>query len=120
MKEDIHNRKDMILTYFHEREVWWTYAGINIGSEQDGKGRRFTRPFLIIRKFNEDILWAVPLSTTLKKNPYYILYTDHNGKDRAAIVSQLRLISSKRLTYKMGRMHGKDFSRIKKAIKDLL
>ena len=33
-KEAIHNERPRV--FFHEREVWFAYLGVNIGFEQDG------------------------------------------------------------------------------------
>ena len=38
--------------YFYEREVWWTAIGHNVGNEEDGKGAKYARPVLVLRKFN--------------------------------------------------------------------
>ncbi len=37
---------------FEEREIWWCSIGANVGVEEDGKSTLFSRPVLIIRKFN--------------------------------------------------------------------
>ena len=61
------------LRYFHTREVWWTYLGINVGYEQDGKNGDFVRPIVILRKFNKQIFLGIPLTTKSKpNNPFYI------------------------------------------------
>ncbi len=61
--------------FFHEREIWFCYLGSNVGFEQDG-GENFLRPVIIIRKFNNEIFWGVPLTKSKKKhsskaNNYY-------------------------------------------------
>ena len=30
------------VVYFHEREIWFCYLGVNIGSEQDGTRKTFS------------------------------------------------------------------------------
>ena len=40
--------------HVHEREVWWSALGVNIGVEIDGKHENFERPVLVVRKFNND------------------------------------------------------------------
>lgn len=42
---------DKVRPFFHEREVWWCSLGINVGFEQDGSGKDFLRPIVIIKKF---------------------------------------------------------------------
>ena len=55
--------KNDIDIYFYEREIWWCAIGVNVGFEQDGKGERFARPVLIIRKFSKNVFLGVPLTT---------------------------------------------------------
>ena len=119
-KEKIHYQADDPGIYFRERDIWWSRLGVNIGFEQDGKGESFSRPVLIIKKFNQFLFWAVPLSGKLKKNPYYVECVCSDGRTRAAMISQLRLISSKRLTDKIGFADSTSLRAIKKAIKALL
>lgn len=40
---------------FSEGEVFWCSLGENIGDEECGKGSEFTRPVLVLRKFNKHI-----------------------------------------------------------------
>jgi mRNA interferase MazF len=86
--------------FVKEREIWWCSLGVNIGDEEDGKNQLFERPVLVIKKFNQDIVLAVPLTTKTKDNKYYYSFT-HNNINFAVILSQLRLISTKRLTRKI-------------------
>jgi mRNA interferase MazF len=39
--------------YFRQGEVWWVRLGKNIGYETNGKSREFTRPVIILNKYNE-------------------------------------------------------------------
>jgi len=106
--------------YFKEGEIWWCRLGANVGHEEDGKGESFSRPVLILKKFNQFVFWALPLSTKVKKNPYYLVCKCDDKRTRAAMTSQLRLVSSKRLTDKITLATKESFLKIKKAIKDLL
>lgn len=100
-KKNVNARGDDVK--FHEREIWWCSLGVNVGSEQDGINDNFERPVVVIRNFNGRVLWIVPLTRTFKRhNPYYFpLQRDASGVS-AAVVSQLRLIDSKRLIRKIG------------------
>lgn len=120
IKKEIHNRHESIEVYFHEREIWWCHLGANVGVEQDGKGSTFSRPMLILKKFNRNMFWGISLSTKLKASPYYSEYTDIKKIKRSAVIPQLRLVSTRRLISKMDLMNIEDFGKIKKAIKDLL
>jgi len=100
---------------FHDREIWWCSLGVNVGSEQDGINDNFERAVLIVRNFNGKVCWAVPLTRTFKlHSPYYfpIERGDDNEVSSAAIISQLRLISSKRLIRKIRTLEQSEFERL--------
>ncbi len=103
---------------FHEKEIWFCYLGQNIGFEQDGKGQDFLRPVVIIRKFNKMVFWAIPLTSKIKEGPYY--YEVDFGRKNSAILSQLRLIDSKRLRYKIGTLSQQQFMELTKKLKELI
>lgn len=84
-----------------EGEVWMIVLGKNIGFEQNGSGGNFSRPVVIIKKFNNHMFWAVPLSTKQKKFDFYFNYTDPNNQNVSAILAQMKLISVKRLKRKI-------------------
>src|SRR6202521_5855429 len=77
-------------------EVWMCTLGKNLGREQDGGSWDFARPVLVVKKFNNEIFWAVPLSTKQKPLDFYFNYIDPNGAPVAAILAQLRLVSINR------------------------
>lgn len=104
--------------YFREGEMWWASLGANIGHEQDGKNETFERPILILRKFNPHILWAIPLSSKLKESQFYHVYIYHDEKF-CACLTQLRLISSKRLLRKVGVFPKDELWKVKEKIKKL-
>lgn len=105
---------------YKERQIRWCRLGINIGFEQDGKGQSFSRPVLIIRSFNKRICWITPLTKTQNKNKYLIPITYSNNKKAKIIISQIRLIDTKRLDKLIGMVDKISFQKIKKSIKDLL
>ena len=111
---DIDNPKIM----FHDREVWWCSVGVNIGIEQDGKGRNFERPVLILRKFNKYIFLGIPL-TTKQKNLNLPFYFKLKGAkiESIAILSQIRLFSSKRLLRRIEKISPNLFQDIKKQLR---
>jgi len=125
-KSEIHN--DKMRPFFHEREVWFCAIGENIGFEQDGSGESFLRPILILKKFNNQVIWALPLTRTDKTGKYYFrtsLLVDNgngNANDRPSVVilSQLRLVDAKRLQYKVGTVKEDEFTQIKEALIALL
>lgn len=97
---------------FSNRDIWWCSVGVNIGHETDGKNERYNRPILVIRKFNKRLFWGVPLTTQIKDNPHYHQFT-MNGREQCAMLTQMRLWDTKRLTHKMGRMAEKEFREVK-------
>jgi mRNA interferase MazF len=117
-KQDIHYGSGN--KFYHQREVWWCSLGVNIGFEQDGKGITQERPVLIIKGFNRYICIVVPLTTVIKDNPYYIPLGKICNKNSFAIISQIRLIDTKRLVNKIGIIDKKLFSSVRKAVKDIL
>lgn len=116
-KERIHQKEDS--PFFHEREIWWCSLGLNIGFEQDGKNENFERPVLVLRRFNRQVLWVLPLTSTDKSGNYYYQF-EHQGRKSAIILTQLRLISSKRLLRKMGMLAEQDFEKVRKRIIELV
>lgn len=111
--------------FFHEREVWYCHLGENIGFEQDGRGDTFLRPIVIIRKFNNDIFWGVPLTRTQKDLPFYFTFTitTEDGalaEKSTAVLSQIRLVDAKRLRRMIGYISEADIISLKKRLKALL
>ena len=102
--------------FFHERDVWWCCLGANIGFEQDGKGEKFARPVLVFKKFNNEVFWALPLSTRVKNGKFYALVNLPDGMPRVAILSQLRLVDARRLIDKIGLIDSKNYADIQKAV----
>ncbi len=83
----------------HIGEVYWCVAGENIGDEENGKG--------------------IFLTTSLKNNTYY-QKIKLQGFERSVIISQLRLLDSKRLYEKIGNLSKEDFEIIKKRIIEII
>lgn len=98
-KSNIHIKKRRV--YFYEREVWWCSIGLNVGDEQNGKGRNFSRPMVILKKFNNNIFWGVPLTSKIKTGKFYTPVDLGDGVQRTALLSQLKLIDGKRLLDRM-------------------
>ncbi|MBI2046434.1 MAG: type II toxin-antitoxin system PemK/MazF family toxin [Parcubacteria group bacterium] len=118
-KSNLHQEK--IRPFFHEREIWFASVGINIGFEQDGRGDQFLRPVIILKKFNNEVLWGIPLTKNQKKGEYYFQFKFlSEEKMSTAILSQIRLIDSKRLQYKIGDVKEDNFIELKRKIMQLL
>jgi mRNA-degrading endonuclease toxin of MazEF toxin-antitoxin module len=116
-KQEVHNDRPRI--FFNEREVWFSYVGENIGFEQDGRGDEFLRPFVVIKKFNNEVAWVLPLTKNQKKGIYYFQF-NLNNLTSTAILSQIRLVDVKRFKYKLGDISERDFIELKTKIRQLL
>jgi mRNA interferase MazF len=123
---DAWNRKKIVVNntghapFFHEREIWFCFVGANVGFEQDGQGCDFQRPVVIIKKFNNEICWAVPLSKTKRRGKYYFDFSFSNDITSVAILSQIKLIDAHRLSRKIGDMDEVDFQILIEKLKALL
>ena len=104
--------------YFRKKEIWWASLGVNIGYEQDGKNEKFERPVLILKKFNKDILWILPMTSKDKTGKYYYQF-EYDGGKYSIILSQVRLISSKRLLRRVRVLSNNDFSEVRKRFKGM-
>ncbi|MBU1046193.1 type II toxin-antitoxin system PemK/MazF family toxin [Patescibacteria group bacterium] len=114
-KKEINEQKDRL--YFRDGEIWWVKLGINIGYETDGKSEDFTRPVLILKKYNKYSFLAIPLTSKIKLGRYYCPIGSVDGKEAIAILSQLKNIDSLRLVNKVGFVGRNIFEEIKKAVK---
>jgi mRNA interferase MazF len=103
-----------------KRDIWWCTMGVNVGFEQDGKGTKFLRPVVVLRSFGFHTAFIVPLSTSSKKNPFYLSVGPVQGQNAFAILTQVRLIDTKRLVEKVGKLDNTKFKELKEAIKALL
>ncbi len=103
-----------------ESEVWMSSLGKNIGYEQNGSSDNFSRPILIVKKFNNHMFWVIPLSTKQKEFDFYFNYTDPNNQKVSAILAQMKLISVKRLKRKLYDIPSELFDEMKQKIKSFL
>ena len=116
-KKQIHQGKGV---FCHEREVWWCSLGVNVGSEQDGTGEHFDRPIVVIRGFNEDIFFGVALTGKKREGKHYFFLGKIEEREASAILSQVRLIDTKRLVRKITMIDETIFNELKDALKELL
>ena len=115
-KQRVHNNESHKL--YHEREVWWCSLGTNVGFEQDGTGQYGERPVLIVKGFSAQVCVVIPLTTTKKINPYHVPLGLVDEKEAFAITSQIRLIDTRRLVYKVGFIDRDIFEAIRKTIRN--
>jgi mRNA interferase MazF len=117
IKERLHS-KEHKPPLFKEGEVWWCYLGENVGVEMNGKGEKFTRPILMLKKYDKYSFLALPLTTKTKTGSWYVNIT-FNGINQTVTLSQGRTLDYKRLKEKVGQLEENDFSKISKAYLDL-
>lgn len=116
IKSRLHYR-EYELPFFSEGEMWWAHVGENVGFEVNGKGQQFTRPVVIFKKLSKYTFLAVPITTSQKQGSWYVSFY-YRGK-QTAVLSQVRVISSKRLREKMGLLANADFKKIRLKFKEL-
>ena len=102
------------------RETWWCRIGVNVGTEQDGKGAWFVRPCVIVRGFGPDACLVVPLTTSLREHALRIPVGLVEGKSAKANVSQMRVVDTRRLEEKIGFLDKEAFNSVRKAARALL
>lgn len=103
-----------------EGEVWMSIMGKNIGFEQNGSEDNFSRPVLMVKKFNNHMFWAVPLSTKQKKFDFYYNFTDPNDNHVSVILAQMKLVSIKRLKRKLYDLPDWQLKEVKEKLKTFL
>ena len=106
--------------FCHERELWWCALGVNVGSEQDGSGAGRSRPVLVLKHLSRDTFLAVPLTTSSRGHPLRVAVGMVDGKAAQALLSQLRVVDTRRLVRKIGSLDKQMFGRIRNAVKDVL
>ena len=99
LKKEIN--KSVCSVNFHEKEIWWSRFGINIGSEQNGIGIHFERPIVILKKLSGTTFLCVPL-TTKRKDVVYRFPLSSGNLESYALLDQVRVLDSKRLVRKIG------------------
>lgn len=117
VKKDLHHADS--LRTAKEGEIWWCGMGENVGVEINGKGDRFARPVLILRKLSKFSFVGIPLTSQSHSGSWYVHFRFKN-KDEYAILAQLRVFSVKRLYRKMGNADDADIAMILKGLKAFL
>ena len=123
---DVWNNKKKIIhnqpagPFCHERELWWCTLGLNIGFEQDGSNVEYRRPVLILKGLSKETCFVIPLTTSANIHKFRPSIGIVEGKEACALLSQIRVIDTKRLVNKIGYLDKEIFSNIRKTIKEML
>lgn len=119
VKLDINNKE--IRAHATEREVWFCHLGANVGFEQDGKGDRYLRPMLIIKKTSPETYIAIPITKKFRNYPSYVRMPANSSKfDGYLILNQIRFIDGKRLAYHRMTIDKAQFAEIKNRLIDII
>lgn len=118
LKTRIHNVEEH--KFYHERELWWCSLGANVGFEQDGTGQGFQRPVLILKGMSRQTCYVAPLTTSTTRHKYRVPIGLVEDKQAVALMSQIRLVDTKRLINKIAFLDQDIFTIVRKAAKDLL
>lgn len=120
LKKKIQTDADEINFFPKEGEVWMSVVGKNIGYEQNGSGDNFSRPMLVVKKFNNHMFWCVPLSTKQKTLDFYFNFTDIHEQNVSVILAQMKLVSVRRLRRKLYEISPATFLEIKEKLQSFL
>ncbi len=107
------------ILYFNEGDIWWCALGVNIGDETYGKGDKFTRPILIIKKLSDNLCIVLPLTSQSKKGSWFVDVI-LEGKKNWIMLHQIRMLHKKRFQLKIGELSSEDFARVKEKLEQLL
>jgi mRNA interferase MazF len=106
--------------FYTVREIWWCRFGLNVGTEQDGKGDWYVRPCVILRGFGPDACLVVPLTTSPRTHPLRIPIGRVEEKSAHANLSQIRVVDARRLEQKIGFLDEEIFAKLRKAARAML
>lgn len=117
IKKDINKRETS--SFYYPKEIWWCSLGLNVGSEEDGKNELYERPVLILKAFNRKMVRVVPLTSSGKedKNRVSVLFL---GIQSFAKLSQLKTISTQRLSRSLCVLDQYQFNKVIEALKKQL
>ena len=113
VKKIVHNEERKV--NIRAGEIRWVSFGVNVGSEIDGKGLSFTRPALILHVIGSHLAFILPMSTKVKDVAGYIPFI-WKGVTTALCIHQVRIVSTKRVLSRKGRMSQNKLKVIKKEV----
>ncbi len=102
IKEKTENR---VRVEAYKYSVFWCAYGENIGSEVCGKGDNFLRPVIILKKFGDRCVLVAPLTSKNNEDKNNInIKIDTEEKEKCVLVSQIRVVDTKRLFDYVGKV----------------
>lgn len=118
IKQRVHNTGRN--KFYHEREIWWCWFGVNIGSEQDGGGSEKQRPVLILKGLSRTTCLVLPLTRSLHRDKHRVPIGIVEGDEATAVLSQVRVVDTKRFLERIGFLDKDTFEQIRKSARDML
>ena len=112
-------QKKEVSRFHKKREVWWCSIGINVGSEIDGRSDLFQRPVLIYKSLSRNTALIIPLTTANYVHKYRTSIGTVGDKQATAIISQIKVIDTKRLTERIDIISNDTYENIRKAVRNL-
>lgn len=97
---------------FQTGHIVFMKMGVNVGYEQDGKGKEYLRPVLVYRKFNKRAFLGIPLTLKCKNDNFHYEFEYKRGRKSFAILSQIKLFDIKRAKYYDGKISKIHFGRL--------
>lgn len=114
------NSPQVLPKRYHERDIWWCSLGANVGHEHDGIGITYQRPMLILKGLGADTCLAIPITSSSNRHRFRIPIGVIYSKNASAVISQIRVIDTKRLVEKMCRLDTILFNQVRKSLKEIL
>jgi pseudaminic acid cytidylyltransferase len=107
LKKSLHTKQQPI--GFRAKDILFVSVGKNVGYEILGKGDEYLRPVLVVKKFGQYSFFGVPLSTKTKEGFFYFNFCYKKDIVSTALLSQAKMFDSRRIKYRSGQIHQKDF-----------
>lgn len=99
-------------SYFRVGEIRWVSLGVNVGSEIDGKDTSFTRPCLILHLVGTILALVIPCTSQEKESDGNFLHLDLENYKGYLSLTQLRVVSQKRILTRLAKLPKIELKRI--------
>lgn len=117
VKEQLHDMEHKP-PFVSVRDLWWASLGENVGSEMNGKSKRFSRPVVVLKKLAHGFYLVAPTTTRAHEGTWYV-HIHFSGQDEYVCLNQIRTIDYRRLHSKLGQISPDDFSLVQKGFRKL-
>jgi mRNA-degrading endonuclease toxin of MazEF toxin-antitoxin module len=99
---------------FREGQIWWCFVGENVGVEIDGKSAWYTRPVLILTRYNRFSFFGIPLTSKTKTGPQHVRFMLKEYQQTAAL-AQGRSFDHRRLKEQIGELGALQTDEVRRA-----